>query len=319
MVGAATAGLVAFFVGTWAESLIVRAVDGNRPELEWISDVLISTGVVALTYLWLNLRASQMHLLAAERQQVAMDEQLLVAARIQHSLLPEIPAATPGFRWAARMVPAGRIGGDFYDFIQPRRGVVLAIVGDVSGKGIPAALVLSSLKTLFRSVVRETRDPASIAQHLSDALFAVHQGAPYVTAIVARLENDPPRLDYVNAGHPPGRLLRDGTMLTLGPHSQPLGLLPDSRFVTESVELAPGDLGALFTDGISEALESGPTTLDEVLSRPSTATSGPAPASRRTPEEICEALLVASAAGGGPAGVEDWQDDRTVLAFAVGS
>jgi serine phosphatase RsbU (regulator of sigma subunit) len=314
---AAVAGLVAFGFGTSAESVIVRAVHGDRPELEWISDVVIASGVVALTYLWLNLRESRMHLLAAERQQIAMDEQLLVAARIQRSLLPDVPAATPGFRWAAGMVPAGRVGGDFYDFLQPRRGVVLAIVADVSGKGIPAALVLSSLKTLFRAIVRETREPSSIAQRLSDALFETHQGAPYVTAIILRLESDPPRLEYVNAGHPPGRLLRGAEVLRLGPYGRPLGLLPDSRFVAESVELAEGDVGVFFTDGISEALESGPATLDGVLARTCASRAALRQGEACAPAALCDALLRAAAAGGGPPGVDGWQDDRTVLALAV--
>ncbi|HUL77356.1 MAG TPA: PP2C family protein-serine/threonine phosphatase [Vicinamibacteria bacterium] len=291
---------------------MIRAVHGNRPELEWISDTVISGGVAALTYLWLHLRSSRIRLLAVEREQVALDEQLHLAAEIQRSLLPDVPRATDGFRWAARMVPAGRVGGDFYDFVQPCPGLVLAVVGDVSGKGIPAALLLSSLKALFRTIVRDTRDPASIARRLSDSLYEAHHGAPYVTGIVARLENDPPRLDYVNAGHPPGHVLRDGAMLTLASDAPPLGLLPDARFVTASVALASGDLGVVFTDGVSEALESGPVTLGEALSA-----LRRAPAIERSPDQACDQLLNAAAAGGGPVGVEGWQDDRTVLAFTV--
>jgi serine phosphatase RsbU (regulator of sigma subunit) len=310
---AGAAGLIAFLLGTSVETAIIRAVHGDRPKLEWISDVLISSGVVALTYLWLHLRASRMRLLAVEREQVALEEQLHLAAEIQRSLLPDVPRSTPGFRWAARMVPAGRIGGDFYDFHEPRPGLVLAAVGDVSGKGIPAALILSSLKTLFRVITRETCDPASIAQSLSQALFEEHQGVPYVTAIVARLESDPPRLAYVNAGHPPAYLLRGGKMLTLDGEGPPLGLLRETRFVTASVALAPGDLGVLFTDGISEALESGPVTLRQALSA-----VREAPAAERSLDEICDRLLRTAAAGGGPIGVDRWQDDRTVLAFRVG-
>jgi serine phosphatase RsbU (regulator of sigma subunit) len=310
---AAAAGLAAFLFGTSAESFIIRAVNGDRPKLEWISDVAISAGVVALTYLWLHLRLSQMRLAAIEREQVALDAQLHLAAEIQRSLLPDLPRSTPGFRWAARMVPAGRVGGDFYDFLEPRAGVVLAVVGDVSGKGIPAALILSSLKMLFRTIARDTCDPASIAQRVSQALLEEHQGTQYLTAIAARLENDPPRLTYVNAGHPSGYLLRDGAMLTLDSNGPPMGLLPETRFVAASVALAPGDLGVLFTDGISEALESGPVTLHQALSD-----VREVPTAERSPDEICDRLLRAAAAGGGPIGVDGWQDDRTVLAFAVG-
>jgi hypothetical protein len=148
---AAGAGLAAFLVGTAAESAIIRAVHGNRRELEWLSDSVISMGVAGITYLWLHLRKARTRLLSLEREQIVIDEQLRLAAAIQRGLLPEVPPATPGFRWAARMIPAGRIGGDFYDFVEPSAGTVLVILGDVSGKGIPAALILSSLKTPRRS------------------------------------------------------------------------------------------------------------------------------------------------------------------------
>jgi hypothetical protein len=310
---AAAAGLAAFFFGTRAESLIIDAVRVERPKVEWISDVVISCGVAVVTYLWLDLRSSRIRLLAYEREQVALAEQLRLAAQIQRGLLPRLPSATPGFRWAARMVPAGEVGGDFYDFLELRTGAVLAVVGDVSGKGIPAALILSSLKTLFRAIARDTVDPASIALHISQALFLEHRGTPYATAIVARIENDPPRLVYVNAGHIPGYLLQDGTTTTLEAAGPPLGLLPEARYAATSAMLQPGDLGLLLTDGISEALESGPLTLREALSAARQALSA-----ERSPDEICDGLLRAAAGGGGPLGIEGWQDDRTVLAFAVG-
>jgi hypothetical protein len=106
------AGLAAFVVGTTVEAAIIRAVHGNRARLEWISDVVISIGITGLTYLWLHLKESRTQLLALEREQVALDEQLRLAAEIQRSSLPGIPPAAAGFRWAARMIPAGRIGGD---------------------------------------------------------------------------------------------------------------------------------------------------------------------------------------------------------------
>ena len=78
-----------------------------------------------------------MHLLTLRQEQIAINEQLRLAAEIQRGLLPEVPQATPGFRWAARMVPASHIGGDIYDFLEPRDGNVLAIVADVSGSAHP--------------------------------------------------------------------------------------------------------------------------------------------------------------------------------------
>ena len=306
-------GLALFALGTVAESLIIRAVDGNRSELEWLSDAVISTALAGITYLWLHLRAARVHLLALTREQAVIDEQLRLAVEIQRGLLPDVPQATPGFRWAARMVPASRIGGDFYDFFQPSAGTVLAILGDVSGKGIPAALILSSLKALFRTFARETTDPAAIAERLSAALHEEYAGLPYATAIVTRLETDPGRLAYVNAGHPSGYLLRNGTVTAaLVSGGQPLGLLPGATYATANVELRPNDIGVLVTDGITEAVEGGPMTLSQILGA-SIARS----TVRRSPAEICDELLRAAAAGSGPPGVPDWQDDRTVFVFAV--
>ena len=97
---AAVAGFTAFVAGTAVESVIIRAVHGNRSELEWISDAVVSMAVVGITYLWLHLRASRIRVLSLEREQIVMDEQLRLAAEIQRSLLPDVPQATPGFRWA---------------------------------------------------------------------------------------------------------------------------------------------------------------------------------------------------------------------------
>jgi serine phosphatase RsbU (regulator of sigma subunit) len=310
---AAGTGLATFAAGTVAESLIIRAVDGNRNELEWLSDAVISTALAGITYLWLHLQAARVHLLALTREQAVVAEQLRLAAAIQRGLLPELPSATPGFRWAAQMVPASRIGGDFYDFLQPSAGTVLAIVGDVSGKGIPAALILSSLKTLFRTFARDSSDPGAIAERLSAALHEEYGGLPYATGIVARFETAPGRVAYVNAGHPAGYLLRSGSVTAaLESRGRPLGLLPGTTYVTDTVELSPGDIGVLVTDGITEALETGPVTLSQTLK-----TSLERFLAGGSPGGICDDLLRAAAAGPGPAGAPDWQDDRTVLVFVV--
>jgi serine phosphatase RsbU (regulator of sigma subunit) len=304
--------VVAFVVGNVAVSAIVRAVRGDRRELEWISDAVVSAAVIGMTYLWLHLKASRMRVLALEREQIVLDEQLRLAAEIQRNLLPDLPPATPGFRWAARMVPAGWVGGDFYDFVQPATGVALAILGDVSGKGIPAALIQSSLKALFRLIVRDTTDPAAIAERLAAELHEQTSGMPYATAIVARFESAPNRLAYVNAGHPSGYLLRDGSAGALPSGGPPLGLLPETRYASTGVDLRPGDVGVLVTDGITEALEGVPTTVSEALRAQRDDSLA-----RRSPTEICDHLLRAAGRGPGPVGVDGWQDDRTVFVFAV--
>lgn len=186
------------------------------------------------------------------------------------------------------------------------------ILGDVSGKGIPAALLLSSLKTLFRTVVQDTTDPAAVAGLLSAALFGEHAGMPYVTAIVARFECAPRRVTYVNAGHPSAYLLREGEMRTLASGGPPLGLVPGVRYAAAEEQLRPGDFGVLVTDGITEALETGPTTMGKAVRRArDNALTG------HSLTAVCDDVLQAAAGGGGPVGVDGWQDDRTVFVFAV--
>jgi hypothetical protein len=106
-------GMVVLVIGTRLETTIIAAVGATGHHLEWISDVVAAIAVSALTYLWLHLRVSQTHVLRLERAQIAVDEQLRLAAEIQQNMPPIIPSATPGYQWAARMEAAHRVGGDY--------------------------------------------------------------------------------------------------------------------------------------------------------------------------------------------------------------
>jgi sigma-B regulation protein RsbU (phosphoserine phosphatase) len=242
---------------------------------------------------------------------IALEEQLKLAAEIQRRLLPRIPAEALNCRWCARMVPAYEVGGDFYDFLPLSDQAVLVIVGDVSGKGIPAALLQSPLKILFRVHAASTSDPAALAARISAGLREETGGVPYATAILARFDRAPARMTLVNAGHPPGFLVRDGEPIALGSTGKPLGLWPDARYETLSVDLFPDDLGVFVTDGITEALEGTPLSLHDVLKE--SARSGVA-----EPSDLCAYLMRVTGMAPGPPGAGgDWQDDRTSLSFRV--
>jgi sigma-B regulation protein RsbU (phosphoserine phosphatase) len=302
------AGLFALVLGSAIESRVIRYAHPGPGELEWISDVIVAGAVVGMTYLWLHLRTSRTLLAVLERRQIAMDEELRLAAQIQQGLLPDVPARAAGFEWAARMVPARVVGGDFYDFLQQDDGSVLVMLGDVSGKGIPAALLQSSLKTLFRAVVRDGGDPAQVAEKMAAALHEEMGGASYATAVLARFDPAPPRLTFVSAGHPAGLLFHEGGVRELSAGGPPLGLLPGARYESETAGLGPRDLGVFVTDGITEALEGVPLKLADALR--TMALEGPLP-------RLADALLELAARSPGPVGVEGWQDDRTVVAFRV--
>jgi phosphoserine phosphatase RsbU/P len=187
---------------------------------------------------------------------------------------------------------------------------VLLILGDVSGKGMPAAMMQSSLTTLFRVHVSMTADPDAIASRMSQVLFDQTGGNPYATAILARFDHSPPRMTYVNAGHPAGLVLHRAGVLQLDSGGPPLGLLPGASYGCASIDLDPGDAGVLVTDGVTEALEGIPLPLGQALE-----SGRRRPAA--TPKEDCDYLLGLAASSPGPAGAEAWSDDRTALAFRV--
>ena len=108
------------------------------------------------------------------------------------------------------MIPAGKIGGDFYDFIEPAPGSRLMLIADVSGKGISAAMALTLLRSTFRNIGRDTNSPALVAELMSAAFYDEWHGSPYVTCVVAHVDLQDLTLTYSNAGHPPGVLVRDG-------------------------------------------------------------------------------------------------------------
>jgi serine phosphatase RsbU (regulator of sigma subunit) len=118
-------------------------------------------------------------LTAAERSQLVLNTQLALAAQVQHRLLPALPDAGHNVRWAARLQPAGKIGGDFCDFILTPGGGML-LVGDVSGKGIPAALLQASAHALFRTFSRQASQPAELLCLVSREVFAENSSTALV-------------------------------------------------------------------------------------------------------------------------------------------
>jgi serine phosphatase RsbU (regulator of sigma subunit) len=275
-----------------------------------ISDLVLATALGAVAYLWLHLRATRTRLTGLERAQIVLDTQLSVAAQIQRHLLPPVPVG-PGVRWAGRLEPANAIGGDFYDFI-PAAVDGLFVVGDVSGKGIPAALLQASAHSLFRTLARQTFHPADLLTRVSREIYAENGGGSYLTCILARIDPASRTLVYVNAGHPEGLLVGAGGRRRLSRGGPPAGLFPDTTYEAEVVPVEFGDLGVIVSDGITEAIEEDGVVAVDVLNRAILGLGKP-----RTPERVCDALMeMAQLKPGGPG--TNGQDDKTVLAFLFG-
>ena len=111
--------------------------------------------------------------------------------RERQRIRPSVPPSLNQVRWASQLKSAGKIGGDFYDFIPAGGDSTLVLVGDVSGKGIPAALLQASAHSLFRTFARDTRQPADLLEMVSREIYAENRGALYLTCLVVRLTAHP--------------------------------------------------------------------------------------------------------------------------------
>ncbi len=305
--GSAIAALV---VAIGFERELVRALRLDLSELEWISDVVLSTALGAATFLWLQLRLARDELTRLEHDRVVLDTELRIAAEIQLNLLPPTPAAHDGWRFAARLEPAGRVGGDFYDFVDGD-GSLLILLADVSGKGIPAALVMGSCRTIFRQLARDTDEPARLAAQLNRALLAEHGGTPYLTCFLARLDLAEHSVSWVNAGHPAGLVVAERGYRELASTGRPPGLLSDSRYAACTQRLAAGEALVLVTDGVTEAIDRdghGKERLAETIAR----------RRRGGAQAICDQVMrLSSPRPAADAAGDNGQDDRTVVVVTL--
>jgi serine phosphatase RsbU (regulator of sigma subunit) len=307
---AAAIALFFFVVAGVTEGLAIRALQPTELELDWVSDAVLSVVLGFAIYLWLLLRATRLALLTRERADLVLQTELSMAEAMQRRLLPDSPPSLAGFECAAVLKPAGRIGGDLYDFVQPAPSVCLLLLADVSGKGISAAMALTLVHATFRNVVRDTHRPSLVASRMSAAFRDEWHGTPYVTAIIARLDADRHTLTYTNAGHPPAVLVGRQSDRSLKEGGPPLGLLEDARFNDEQIELERGDVCVLMTDGISESLGDALEPARAAIAATIRETPG-------LPSSMCQALMALALRGPGPRGVDDWNDDRTVVVIAV--
>ena len=201
-----------------------------------------------------------------------LERELQVAATIQRNLLPDSPPRIPGFEIAATTIPSRAVGGDHYDF-QEQDGRHLISIADVSGKGIPAALLVSTLHANLHAVAEDERDLRALVGRISRSIFTSSLSNKFITFVVSRLDPERMTLAYVNAGHNyPLVVSADGAVNTLRCGGLALGLLPQADYQEEEVQLRPGDLVVLYTDGITEAFnpeedEFGEERLTELLLR----------------------------------------------------
>ena len=197
-----------------------------------------------------DLRRNQEQLLEQER----IRKELEIGRRIQEELLPRVPFRSPFAEIGGMSIPAREVGGDFFNYFPLREGEVAVLLGDVSGKGVGAALLMASLQATLRARLALEPDLAKLVDDLDREMGGGEPLAPYVTLFLAVLEGEARRLRYVNAGHNTQLVRRrDGDVERLASSGRPPGLYPGGGYAQESVVLGEGDALFLFTDGVLEA------------------------------------------------------------------
>jgi len=184
----------------------------------------------------------------------SLEQELGTARSIQHALLPKDLPKLEGWKIAYHYQPAREVGGDFYDFLRLDDGRIGLVIGDVSGKGIAAALVMANTQSVLRAVARRGNiAPGQVLAEANDVLYAYIPSGTFVTCFYGVLDLESGRLVYANAGHDPPYSQRGGDAQELRARGMPLGLMPGMPYEEKEAVLAAGDDLLLYSDGLVEA------------------------------------------------------------------
>jgi sigma-B regulation protein RsbU (phosphoserine phosphatase) len=193
-----------------------------------------------------------------------MNRELEIAREVQERLFPQSYPVVAGLEFAGRCRPAQGVGGDYYDFLELPDGSLGIGIGDVSGKGIPAALLMASLQASLRGqTISGAVDLAKLMSNVNRLIFDTSPSNRYATFFYGQYEPATRLLTYVNGGHNPPMVFRNGEILRLEDGGPVVGLFKLSRYAQGCVPLAVGDILVLFTDGISEAMNAADEEWDE--------------------------------------------------------
>lgn len=196
---------------------------------------------------------AKLYLQALEKKR--LDSELAVAREIQQHLLPEKAPGVPGYEIAAINKPCREVGGDYFDFIEKHRECLAFAIGDVSGKGIPAALLMATLHGGLHAQAHSRRALVERVQNLNRLVFESTAAGTFITFFQGELCPSSGEVTYVNCGHnPPLHVDRKGQVNRLTKGGLILGAIQESVYEQGSLTLRPGEMLVLFTDGVTEAL-----------------------------------------------------------------
>jgi len=186
-------------------------------------------------------------------EKARMEQEMRIAAEIQRALLPRAQHEGAFFEAAALTIPTRSIGGDFFDYLDLSDGRFAFALGDVAGKGPPAALLSALVQGIFAGQGMESSSPAETVERVNAAMIRRAIEARYVTLMYGQLAWDG-KLTYCNAGHNPPFIVGKGGLRRLEVGGRPAGMFEGLPFDEETLQLSPGDWVVVFSDGVSEAL-----------------------------------------------------------------
>jgi len=182
-----------------------------------------------------------------------MAEQMRLAGVIQRRMIPQRPPLVPGLDIAATYIPCFDVGGDFYDFINLDDGRVAVAMADVIGKGLPAAMMMSSFRGTLRAYAESGQPIESLIPHLNKTACRECTGGEFITMLYAVIDVNNMKISYCNCGHEPGIMFRDGEVVELGKGGLVLGIMPDAKYEIATVQLEDNDCLMFLTDGLTDA------------------------------------------------------------------
>jgi sigma-B regulation protein RsbU (phosphoserine phosphatase) len=214
-------------------------------------------GFVRVAARQVGLARKNLLLAEAKAEHMAIDQQLAMARSIQAKLTPQVLPSLPGIDLALFYRPAMWVGGDYCDIWQLPDGRLAFAVGDVSGKGLPGAIVMANLQAALRAIMSFCPNPAEVIEHLNQHLKQNLPEGMFVSLFLGLIDPHDGRMEYVNAGHVPPFVIHDRKQVTmLDEMANPLLGVPglEGPFLTTERPLNPGDCLVIVTDGITEAV-----------------------------------------------------------------
>ena len=240
----------------WSMAVVCkeREIYHDLRRLQFLMFLLTLLGAAGIAFIVYHSARNMRQLQRAETERLRINNELRLAGDIQQGMLPKPLSPGPSMvDVAGTLVPAREVGGDLYDYFIHDEKLYFA-VGDVSGKGMPAALLMAVTRALFHSIAPQAPQPGHILETMNRSLAQMDDRNMFVTFLLGILDMSTGKLRYCNAGHNAPLLLHDDTVTMLDVVANlPLGVMPDFNYTSQEITLTAGDTLFLYTDGLTEA------------------------------------------------------------------